>query len=71
VRGGHRLAHAPEHVLVVLLSAANRYSVRPRLSTRILPSLEEASSTVDVALAALVEAGVGGLVEPPLGAEPP
>src|SRR5258708_38840976 len=39
VSGGHAVAHAPEHVLVVPVSCANRYRVRPCESTRMLPRL--------------------------------
>src|SRR4051812_5627559 len=36
--GGHALAHAPVHVLLVPESFWNRYRVRPWGSSRILPS---------------------------------
>src|SRR5258708_10590682 len=39
VSGGHAVAHAPEHVLVVPVSCANRYRVRPCESGRLLPGL--------------------------------
>jgi hypothetical protein len=58
--GGHALAQAPEQLLVVPVSAWNRYSVRPDASTMIWPRpLALATSTV--APRPLAEAG--GAVE--------
>jgi len=45
VSGGHSLAQAPAQLLIVPLSAWNRYSVRPLPSTRTLPSFVLASAT--------------------------
>lgn len=43
VSGGQAVAHAPLQVEVELVSASNRYSVRPDPSTRICPSAELAA----------------------------
>jgi ABC-type sugar transport system permease subunit len=51
VSGGHSLAQAPSHLLIVPLSAWNRYSVRPLPSTRTLPSFVLASATEPLPLA--------------------
>src|ERR1700753_3163492 len=51
--GGHAVAHAPVHALLVAESALNRYSVRPCESTRIDPRLLLATRT------AVVGVGVG------------
>src|SRR4051794_23206323 len=37
-RPGQMLRHAPEQLLLLVLSASNRYSVRPLASTRYVPS---------------------------------
>jgi hypothetical protein len=60
VYGGHAAAQAPVHADVPLLSAWNRYSVRPLLPTRALPGIPEtvASDTVTVLLAWPVAAGL-------------
>jgi hypothetical protein len=60
VYGGHAAAQAPVHADVSLLSAWNRYSVRPLLPTRALPGIPGtvASDTVTVPLAWPVAAGL-------------
>jgi hypothetical protein len=44
--GGQRLAQAPKHVLFGPVSFSNRYRLRPRESTRILPRLVVLTLTV-------------------------
>src|SRR4051812_46330610 len=59
--GGRTLAHAPVQVLVVLLSCSNRYSDRPCVSTRMLPSglcaTETTGAVIDGVWPALAAAG--------------
>ena len=52
--GGHAIAHAPVHVLLVPESALNRYSVRPAESTRIRPKRVFATRTDAVRVGAVV-----------------
>src|SRR3954451_1890109 len=61
--GGQGVAQAPEHALFVLVSLLNRYSVRPRESTRILPSLLLLATRtfVTACRAAMVECGAAAL----------
>src|SRR5947209_5261929 len=66
--GGHAVAHAPEHALLVAESALNRYSVRPCESTRIEPRLLLATWTVAVLAGVVVAfdfAGGGDAVAAP------
>jgi hypothetical protein len=56
VTGGQVAAHAPEQVEVVLLSASNRYRLRPLASTRNLPGIPDADARSIVVLAALDDA---------------
>src|ERR1700733_2578979 len=66
--GGHAVAQAPVHALVVPTSALNRYRVRLVESTRIDPRLLFATSTVaDVPL----EVFDGGAVAPVAALPPP
>ena len=60
VSGGQAAAQAPVHADVPVLSAWNRYSVRPPLPTRALPGIPEmvASETVAAPLAWAVAAGL-------------
>src|SRR4029079_19101553 len=54
--GGQFSAHAPEHVLLAVLSFWNRYSVRPLPCTREVPSLPcRVLSVADAAAAWLTE----------------
>ena len=62
--GGHAAAHAPEHALLVLESALNRYRVRPCALTRIRPRWLFASPTVAV-LPLVVLGGVAAVAAPP------
>ena len=48
--GGHAVAHAPEHALLVRESALNRYRVPPAESTRIRPRWLFATRTVEVSV---------------------
>jgi hypothetical protein len=63
VKGGHAPPQAPLQVLEVPVSAANRYSVRPLLSTRNLPSFAVVRSTA-VPLAAAGATGAGAPYAP-------
>jgi len=60
MRGGQAAAHAPEHADVPVLSASNRYKVRPPLPTRTLPGIPEIarSDTVAAPAACAVPAGL-------------
>src|ERR1700752_2763294 len=60
--GGHAVAHAPVHALMVPESALNRYRVRPLALTRIDPRLLFATRTpeVFVGVVVVVADGVGG-----------
>src|SRR5438270_13620753 len=60
--GGHAVAHAPVHALLVPESPLNRYSVRPVESTRIRPRRLLAARTVAVWVGLVVafEAAGGG-----------
>src|SRR4051794_10246136 len=69
VSGGHTVAQAPLHLLVVPLSASNRYRVRPRLSTRMVPSFELA--VLSEAGADLFAAGAGPMAALELSCEEP
>src|SRR6476659_2617538 len=68
VKGGQALWQAPEQLLMLGLSASNKYSVRPCASTRILPRLVFRTSTVELA-AEPVLADDAGAVLPPVGIE--
>jgi hypothetical protein len=59
-RGGHAVAHAPVHALMVPESALNRYRVRPLALTRIDPRLLFATRTVAVLVVAVVVLVAGG-----------
>src|ERR1700751_4730433 len=62
-RGGHAVAHAPVHALMVPESALNRYRVRPLALTRIDPRLLLATRTLAVfvgVVVVVVADGVGG-----------
>ena len=59
VSGGQPVAHAPLQVEVDLVSASNRYSVRPDPSTRICPSAEPAA----LSEAALPDAVADAVIE--------
>src|SRR5690349_17039738 len=62
--GGQFAAHAPEHALLLPLSAPKRYSVRPFESTRTAPRSVFATATVaDLSLLA-VEATAPALSSP-------
>jgi hypothetical protein len=75
--GGHADAQPPEHFDLLEASASNRYSVRPRPSTRIFPSGAEADDTVREGRpvgedpAVLVVADIDGEDPPPLFEHPP
>jgi hypothetical protein len=61
--GGHAVAHAPEHALLVPASALNRYTVRPVELTRIDPRLLFVTPTVAEAPVAVF--GVAAVAAPP------
>jgi hypothetical protein len=79
VSGGHAVAHAPEHVDILLVSGTHKYSERPEPSVRKLFPLLECTSTViadelppaadELPPAAADDAGEAGadeeLLEPP------
>ena len=64
--GGHAVAHAPVHALMVPESALNRYRVRPPAFTRIDPRLLFATPTVaEAPVVVFGVAAVAALPPPP------
>jgi hypothetical protein len=58
VKGGHTLAHAPEHADLPFLSLTHRYTACPLGPTRYVPAELWAVFTTTLVAEALVEAGV-------------